>query len=438
MMNHKNRTRREFLKSGAAVAAAVGFPYFVPGSALGKSGSTSPSNTITMGCIGIGGQGIHNIKAFMNNSDLRILAVADPAKSHHRGGWEEGKRIVDEKYGNNDCRTYTDHRDLIARDDIDTVMIASPDHWHVKQAVDAARAKKDMYVEKPLGLCVGQGQALRRTIHRYGNIFQFGTQQRSSVYFRQACELVHNGYIGKLKKITVGTPPGKSAHTPPVVPVPEDFDYKMWVGPAQWMPYRGRPQLPSCGNWGSISNFGLGLIGVWGVHHLDIAQWGNASDDTGPLEVQGWGKFPEEGLYDCATHWSVDFKYANGVVVRFTDSTQNPQGVTFEGTEGSVFVKRGFIDAKPKSLLSTKIRPDEKHVTFSNDHHRNFLDCVKTREQTASPIDVAVRSDALVHLTDATTRLGRKLKWNPETERFINDAEANRMLSREMRHGWHL
>jgi len=432
MLQKKNINRRQFLKCAAAAAGVAGFPYFVPSSVLGRAGSVAPSNRIVMGCIGVGPQGRGVMKNFMQRADAQVVAVCD-VKGPVR---EEGREQVNKHYGKKVCAAYNDFHQLLARDDIDAVSIASTDHWHVLHALAAARAGKDMYVEKPLGLSVEQGQVLRETIQRCGRVFQFGTQQRSDWKFRLACELVLNGRIGKLHTIKVGCPGGVYAGVYPPMPVPGWLDYQCWLGPAPWAPYTENRVINSY--WWHISDYALGFVAGWGIHHVDIAQWGNGTELTGPVEVEGTGVFPRDGLCDCAVSWDVNLKYANGVTMSFTDNNKNKQGVLFEGTQGWIYVRRSLWDEHPKSLLQEKIGPDEIHLPVSNHHQQNLLDCIRTRSKTVCPIEVAVRSDTICQLSDIAIRLGRKLKWAPKKEEFINDAEATRMLKRAMRSPWRL
>lgn len=389
-----------------------------------------------MGCIGVGAQGIHNLKAFLENRDCRITAICDVAQIHKRGGLKPAGEILDEAVGKGNYSSYVDFRDLLARDDIDTVMIAAPDYWHVLIALAAARAGKDMYCEKTLALSMKDRQVLRKTINQYGRIFQFGTQQRSESNFRFGCELVLNGRIGKLRKVTVGSPTSVTAPNYPPQPVPGWLtDYDLWLGPAPLAPY-SRARF---GYWSHISDYSLGWIAHWGIHHVDIALWGSQKENTGPVEIEGTGTYPPDGLTDTATDFDVTMKYADGLVFKFTDNKRNPQGVLFEGTKGRVFVKRGgVLDAHPKSLLTDKILPNETHLIKSPEHHRNFLDCVKSRQKNVSPIEVAVRSDTVCHISDIAMRLGRKLNWDPLAEQFTDDDQANRLLHRPIRPPWHL
>jgi len=430
MNKRANITRRGFLSSAARVCA---LPSIVPATALGRGGVEAPSNRITMACIGVGGRGKENLRSFIGRQNCRIVAVCDVNANRV----VEAKKIVNERYANADCATYRDYREVLARGDIDAVSIATPDAWHVLQSVEAARTGKDIFLEKPLGLSVKDDIALRNAVRGYDRVFQFGTQQRSDRNFGFACELVQNGRIGKLQRIIVSVPASRAVGLVRPSAVPAWLDWDMWVGPARWRPY-SVGIVGNCGEWGHISNFSLGWITTWGIHHVDIAQWGNDADNTGPVEVEGIGEFPPEGLYDCATGWDMTWRYANGVVVRFIDKGKRRQGVLFEGTEGWVFVERGVIEAEPKSLLQERIGPDERHFTISTDHWGGFLDCIKSRKTPVSSIESAVRTDTVCHICDIAMRLGRRLRWDPAAEQFVADAEANRMLTRAWRSPWHL
>lgn len=434
MPQSKGTNRRQFLKRATiAVTGIVGCPYFVPSSALGRAGSTAPSDRIVMGVIGVGGRGRLVMRSFLELSDAQVVAVCDVYKERR----QLAQRMVDEKYDQRGCKTYHDFSDLLSRPDIDAVLIASPTFWHVIMATEAAKQGKDMYMEKPVGLSFAEARILRQTIHRYGRVFQFGTQQRSGRNFRFACELVRNGRIGRIHTIRVGVPGGEFDKKFPQRPVPEGLDYETWLGPAPWSPYteailNGRTHE-------LISLYSLGFISAWGIHHLDIAQWGNGTELSGPTEVEGTAVFPDEGVLDCAKSWEVNLQYPNGVTIHFTDNKKNRQGVRFEGENGWVHVNRRELTASSASLLKETIGPDEIHLPVSDNHSQNLLDCVRTRQQTVAPVDVAVRSDTLCQLSDIATRTGRRLKWDPVREEFVfNDEQANRMLKRPIRSPWRL
>jgi len=437
-------SRRKFLKQATGTAVgAVSFPYVVSSSALGKAGSVTASNRITVGCIGVGPQGTAVMSNFLAQKDAQVVAVCD-VKSNVLQAAQE---LVNKHYGNTGCSAYNDFRNLIGRDDIDVVLAATPDHWHVLIALAAVRAGKDVYLEKPMGLSLAQGQALRTAVHRHGRVFQFGTQQRSSRDFRFACELVLNGRIGKLHTINVWSPGSSQGGSPEPVPVPEWLDYDMWLGPAPYTPYT----KDRCSNalWWFISDYALGFIAGWGVHPLDIALWGGGDKVTCPLEIEGKGVWPTEGVCDTAMNWNIVCKYDSGVTMNFTGDPfpeewkkrygrTTSHGTAFEGTEGWVHVDRSGINAHPKSLLTTEFGPNEIHLYKSSNHIRNLLDCVKSRADTICPIDAAVQADIICQISDIAIRLEQKLKWDPKTESFVNNESANRRLTRPMRSPWTL
>jgi len=428
-------TRRDLLKS--VTAAAVMGPYVVSAGARGAGDRPAPSNRVTMGAIGTGGMGTGDLNGFLGKSEVQMLAVCDVDKAHR----DKAKQIVDRKYGNTSCLDYNDFREIIRRDDIQAVMIATPDHWHAIPVILAARAGKDIHAQKPLSLTIREGRAMSDAVRRYGVVFQTGSQQRSDRKFRFACELVRNGRIGKLQTMEVGLPTGKAGKNMPPEPPPAGFDYEFWQGQAPATPYTaGRTHWDF--RW--ILDYSGGQVTDWGAHHCDIAQWGNGTSYTGPVEVEGKGDFPSDGIWNTAVTYRFVCTYAGGVKMIVADGSPQPDGsrfpngIKFVGTEGWVFVSRGKIDSEPKSLLTSAIGPDEIHLYESNDHKGNFLDCIKTRGETIAPIENAHRSITIAHLGNIAMLLGRKVRWNPDTEQFVNDAEADRMLSRAMRAPWHL
>ncbi len=440
MNRESSITRRQFLKgtSVGVTALALGAPYIAPTSAFGAKGRPAPSERIGIGSIGTGVQGRRNMYAFLSLPGAQVIAVCD-VDSEHR---EDAKRRVEKYYAGKSlkgryggCTAYNDFEDLLARDDIDAVVISTPNHWHALIAIAAAKAGKDVYCEKPLGLTIAEGRAIVDAMTRYGRVFQVGSQQRSAGNFRFACELVRNGRIGKLQTMEVGLPTGNyaKAGSHPPMPIPKGFDYARWLGPAPWAPYtEGRCHQ----QFRYIFDYSGGNVTDWGAHHLDIAQWGNGTDGTGPIEVDGRAEYPAEGLYDTAVHYRFASTYANGV--RLVCWDYFPRGIRFVGTEGWIFVTRRMIDAHPKSLLTSVIRPDEIHLYRSKHHHQNLLDCMRTRGETVAPVQVAHGSAIVCHLGNIAMRLGRKVRWNPDGERFINDPEADKMLSRVMRSPWRL
>lgn len=431
-------SRRKFLKTTAkTLSGAIALPCFIPATALGRNGAVPPSDRITMGCIGVGGQGTSNMRAFLTKPDARVLAVCDVDTAHR----ERAIGLVNEKYGTKDCAEYNDFRELLARQDLDTVALAIPDQWHGIIAIAAARTGKDIYGEKPLAYTIVEGRAIVNAVRRYGVVWQTGSWQRSERHFRFASELVRNGRIGEVHTVRVGLPYGNSiraGNTQPA-PVPQGFDYNMWLGPAPWRPYS-----PARCHWNFrwISDYSGGQLTDWAGHHCDIANWGMDTERTGPTEIEGRAVFPEarDGLFDTPESYRFECKYREGFTLIVADSRQQPKGMGahFIGSKGWVHVNRRGIDAEPKSLLTSTIGPNEIHLYESNDHFQNFLDSVRSRAETITPPEVAHAAIMIGHLGGIAMKLGRKLKWDPDAERFIADAEADRFLTRPMRSPWHL
>jgi predicted dehydrogenase len=409
-----------------------------------------------LGFIGVGNMGRRHLDSFLGFDDVHIAAVCDVRRSFRQAAKEKVNRI----YGAGDCAAYVDYRELLSRSDIDAVAIVTPGHWHALIGIEAAGNRKAIYCEKPLDNHVAANKAFRDAVNRSGVTFQFGTQQRSDAKFRQACELARSGRFGRLHTIMVGSLPSISFPSQRTEPVPakEEFDYDMWLGPAPRAAYQyercASRTMGSVGVWPHIYDYSLGGIGgAWGIHHVDIAQWGNGTEDTGPVEIRGSGILPEDGLTDTLIEWDIEMVYANGVRLLYMDtntamkrrwqfrqhSLQWPGcGILFVGSEGWVLAGRGNIHAEPKSLLKTVLGKGEARLYRSDDHRRNFIDCVRNGGKTICPIEAAVRSDTICHLSDVAARLGRTLRWNPQEEQFVGDAEANRMLIRPLRSPWHL
>ncbi len=447
MKTNQNINRRKFLKTASAMAAgAIGFPYIVSSSALGKAGSIAPSNRISVGAVGVGEQGNLVLGNFLNQDDAQVIAVCDVDKGRREGTCQR----VDQHYQKKGCAAYNDFGELLGREDIDAVLIATPDHWHALCATAAAKAGKDIYMEKPMGLNVAQGQALQAVVNRYGTVFQFGTQQRSDMQFRRACELVRNGRIGKLHTINVWAPGSVAGGSTKPAPVPDGLDYDMWLGPAPYKQYTH----DRCASewekkfWWFNSDYCLGWISGWGIHPVDIALWGGAGKLAGPIEVEGTGIFPSEGLCDTATSWDVKLNYASGVTMNFLSNPPSKQwlsryqtdvdhGTVFEGTEGWVHVNRNGMNVSDESMKLSGSSNDIKLYESTN-HTRNFLDCAKSRAKTICPVEVAHQDDVVCQISDIAIRLRRKLKWDTKKEVFIDDDGANRMLSGAMRSPWSL
>ena len=435
-------TRRQFLKGSAVAVTGFLAPAIVPASVFGAE---APSNRITIGFVGVGRMGMGDLQELLGHKEAQIVAVCDVDSNRVRNA----QKTVQAHYAKQNsggtykgCATYGDYRELVTQDDIDAVCVVTPDHWHALPAIAAAKAGKDIFLQKPLTLTIREGRVLSDTVRRYNRIFQVGSQQRSDALFRQACELVRNGRVGRLHTVKVGfgTDPGTGPEPP--MPVPDNLDYDFWLGPAPWAAYTEKRVHPQKDydrpGWLRIAAYGAGMITGWGAHHNDIAQWGMGTEYTGPVEIQGQTEYPKDGLWDVHGDFSIEYTYANGVKVICADNKKNKQGIVFEGTEGWVYVKRGQIDAQPKSLLTSTIGPDEIRLYKSNNHKANWLECIKSRAETIAPVEIGHRSCTVCLLGEIAMRLGRKLKWDPDKEQFIGDDQANRMLWRPMRSPWRL
>jgi len=431
-------SRRVFLKSIAAVAA----PYVLTSPVRGAD---APSNKITIGCIGVGRMGTGDLHDMLGRSVAQIVAVCDVDTKR----MNNAKGIVENYYAKQDpggsfkgCATYRDFRELLARPDIDAVQIVTPDHWHAIPAMAAARAGKDIFMQKPLTYTIEEGRILSDTVRRYGRVLQVGSQQRSEWQFRRACEIVRNGCIGRLQTVQVGLPLDPAGPVRGPMPVPAWLDYQMWLGPAPYAEYtedRVHPEkIDDRPGWLRVSDYCLGMITGWGAHHNDIAQWGMGTEHTGPVEIEAQAEFPADGVWDVHGPFRIEYTYANGVKVICADERKNKVGVLFEGSEGWVFVTRGAIDAQPKALLQWTPRIDQVRLMVSTHHKQNFLDAVKARTEPIAPVEVAHRSCSVCALGYIAMKLGRKLRWDPDRERFVNDEGANRMVSRPMRQPWQL
>ena len=450
-------TRRGFLGTAAAgAAAAMGLPAIVPSSVLGAE---APSNRVTMGCIGVGGMGTRNLRAFLNRDDVHILAACDPVRESNeyghwfRTGWngawfgrESARKIVDAHYAGKTrsgryraCTTHVDFREVLARDDIDAVTVVTPDHWHAVISIAAAKAGKDIYCEKPLTLTIAEGRAMIRAVRRYGVVLQTGSHRRSEAKSRFMCELIRNGRIGRIKHIEVRV--GPNHRTAPAgawepMPVPDWLDYDMWLGPA---PLAGYHKDRCLYKFRFLWDYSGGNLTNLGAHALDLLQWALGTDATGPVEIEDQGgKFPSDGLFDVATDVRFRARYADGT--EFVCRTGTPDTyLRFDGTRGWISYAAGVgCQAGPASLLRETIGPNEIHLYRSPGHYQNFIECVKNRTEPAAPVEVGHRSASLCHLGNIAMLLRRKLTWDPAAERFVGDDQANRLLTRPLRGPWRL
>jgi predicted dehydrogenase len=449
-------TRRAFMTTAgkvlAASSAAAGFPAIVPASVFGAN---SPSNRINVGAIGMGriSRG-HDLPGIWKHPSARITAVCDLDSKRV----QDAIALVNGQYTKttgkpyDGVKGYEHYRDLLANPDVDAVVISTPDHWHALIAIQAVEAGKDVYLQKPASLTIAEGRLLSNAVHRSGRIFQIGSQQRSSPQFRYAAELVRNGRIGQLKTVYVGLPGDPVGKEEPVMPVPKNLNYDMWLGSTPVVPYTENRVHPQNGygrpGWLRCEQFGAGMITGWGAHHLDSAHWGMDTEYTGPVEIWGTAAFPSSGLWDVHGDFKTEALYTNGV--KMVVSGEYPNGIKFEGTEGWIFVSRGnetvtasdpvsrlkdsqALAASDPKIITSVIGPEEIHLYESKDHHGNWLDCVKTRRQPIAPVEVAHRACSACLLHHIAMKLPRKLHWDPLKERFKNDDDANAMLSRPQR-----
>ncbi|MCR4411416.1 MAG: Gfo/Idh/MocA family oxidoreductase [Thermoguttaceae bacterium] len=431
-------SRREFLRASAAVAV----PWWVPGTALGLADRPAASDRVVLGYLGVGPRGLLNLREQMGCPGAQVVAVCDVWK-HVR---EAAKQVVDRHYGNTDCAAYVDFREVLARDDIDAVGIATPDHWHVPMAIAAMKAGKDVHVEKPLGISVEEDLACRDAVRRYGRVFQYSTESRSSSVCRHGAELVRNGHIGEVRHIVVKAPNSVRGGSTTPRPVPPGLDYELWLGPAPWRPYSGCPD--SGPGWYHVRDYALGFIAGWAAHPLDLLQWAFDTHQQGIWEVEGTGVIPTEGANDAVLDWDVHIRFGSGVTMTFqawgvspeTDPRLEQQGnyAKIIGTEGWVALSYMGLVTEPESLRTATVRPGGVRLPHSAGHEAHFIQCVRTRQPTVSPVDDAVRSDLVSQVSDIAIRSGRKIRWDPVQERILDDPEAARMGSRGMRAPWRL
>jgi predicted dehydrogenase len=441
--------RRTFLKQSLACGAAFAAPYIVTTPLFGAD---APSNRVNVGQIGCGNIGSnYHIPILLREADVRIVAVADAYKGRRDGAAAR----LNKQYGDGTVKAYTDFREILARPDVDAVIIGAHDNWHMPMSIAAAKAGKDVYCQKPLGLDFGLTGLLRDTVREKKRIFQFGTQYRSEGRYRQMVQLVRNGYIGKLERIDLWSrdvsndvnnyavkPYGSAVE----VPVPADFDFDAWQGPSPMAPYT--VDRTTC--WGGYHcpEASLGFIAGCAIHELGLAQWANKSDDTSPIRYKGTGSVPTEGIFRTLEKWDVMCDYPNGVKLHFMDfRTAKPvamkvlpswhpgDGVIFYGTEGWISDAEGWATSN-KSLWKQQPKPTDEILPVSREHNRNFIDCVKSRQETMCPVEMAIRCDAICQLSTIAAITGREIQWDPKNEKIVNDTEAEKMLIRTYREKW--
>ncbi|QBG46758.1 Gfo/Idh/MocA family oxidoreductase [Verrucomicrobia bacterium S94] len=439
-------SRKGFLKTAVLAGGAIGFPAVVPSAVLGKNGSVSPSNRITVGLIGCGRRsGVGGEYNMVRQS--KLLAVCDPVKWRREASAAEWN-VPD---------AHNDFRDVLARDDIDAVHIVTPDHWHVPIALMAARAGKDMYVEKPLSLCIGQSLAAREITEKHGRVFQYGTQQRSMRHLRMGIEIVLNGHIGNVKEVYVWCPGGaKGGSATPELPVPEGFDYELWTGPAPMKPFcedRCSPHGPPKATY-FCYDYSIGMLGGWGAHPVDQLQWWADAENKGiPVEYKTTGSLPTEGLFNTVVTWQMEATYADGTKLYFMDSktaraSQEIPGIeklkqfgnctVFVGEEGWVAVSREGMLASTEALRRKAKDPGPRKLQESSWHPIAFVDAIRNGTQPVSSLDSAIRSDIICHMGDLCVRTGKTLGWDAQKEMVTGSAEAVKMMHRTMRDPWTL
>ncbi len=429
-------SRRRFIEHSLAAGALAGLPAWFAKEAeaaetervLQTPRRIGANDAIHIGVIGPGGskggfrQGLGDTRGIASKPGVKCIAVCDLDDQHR----DEAANIFGP-----DTKKYHDYRELLANKEIDAVVIGTPDHWHTTIANAAMNAGKDVYCEKPLTLTIAEGKSLVATQKRTGRVFQVGSQQRSDARFRMACELVRNGRVGKLKRAEAHLPAGPTGGPFPVLPVPSDFDWDMWIGPAPQAEYVKERTHGTFRHWLDYSG---GMMTDWGAHHNDIAQWGIGADGSGPIAIEPVrGTRPVgHNCYNAFNEFEVNYYYPHDVALNTSSKGEN--GVLFEGESGWIFVSRGVIKASDDRLLSDPLPGSATKLYASNDHHGNFVDCIRSRKPTICPAEVGHRSVSVCHLGNLALRLAdRRLEWDPKTETFKNDPEANAMLSRPAR-----
>jgi predicted dehydrogenase len=392
------------------------------------------------GYIGTGPRGLLNTREQLSCPDAQVVAVCDVWKPVR----VRAKAAVDAHYQNQDCAAYTDFRELLAREDIDAVGIASPDHWHVPMSIAAAKAGKDVCVEKPLGVSVAEDLACRQAMRRYDRVFQYGTEARARPACRLGAELVRNGRIGEIREIRVKSPNSVRGGNRVPRPVPAELDYELWLGPAPWRPYSGCPDNGR--SWFHVYDYALGFIAGWGAHPLDLLVWAFDTHHAGVWEVTGTGTIPAEGCNDAVIDWDVTIGFECGVKLNFfasgvpKDEEPSLAGLVnytqIIGSEGWVALHYAGMSCQPKSLATTRFTPNDVRLPISGGQERNFIECVKSRQTPVSHVEDAVRSDLISHLSDLAVRTGRTIRWDPVREVILNDELASRQLTRACRESW--
>lgn len=428
-------SRRDFVGTTAkALTAFMIIPRYVLG---GKNASgilyTAPSDMISLGLIGSGKQGKILSSYFLKTGQVRFVAISEVYKAKSELAISQIKATYEKspQLGTySDITVYNDFRELLARKDVDAAVIATPDHWHAAMAVRAAEAGKDIYCEKPLALTVKEGRAMVNAARKYKRVFQTGSMQRSWKEFRQAAELIRNGYIGTIKNVQVNVGPPPKPYDLPAETIPDGLDWQKWLGPNAAVPFNSELAPPLSKdvypNWRNYREFGGGMVTDWGAHMFDIVQWALDMDNSGPVEVTA----PDGGEHPFLT-----YRYANGITMTHEKWEWN-NAIHFFGTEGEIKVGRGKLETTPVSLKDKLIGEHEKHVYFSDDHYKDFLNAMRNRSKPICDVEIGHRTSSVCNIGNIAYRLNRKLSWDPQKETFKNDAEANALLGRSMNSEW--
>jgi myo-inositol 2-dehydrogenase/D-chiro-inositol 1-dehydrogenase len=446
--------RRNFIrKTVAGGVATLLVPTILPSNVFG---STIANGKINIGQIGCGRIArAHDMAETLKYDNARLIAVSDVDSNRMK----DAKKLVENYYAQKtgskkavEVKMYGDYKEMLMNPDIDAVIISTPDHWHSQPAIEAALAGKDVYLQKPTSLTLEEGRILSDIVRKKGIILQVGTQQRSSPQFRIAAELVRNGRIGKLHTVKIGLPGDPAGPEAATMPVPPNLNYDMWLGSTPWIPYTEIRVHPQKGygrpGWLRQEQFGAGMITGWGQHHYDSAAWGMDTELTGPISVDAVAQFPNSGVWDVHGDFMAKAEYANGITMYTSGAYTN--GIKYIGTDGWIFVSRGSysatasdpvsksksakaLDASDPNILTSEIGINEIHLYKSNEQHGNWLECIESKEEPISPVEIGHRACSVCLITYISMKLERKLNWNPDTERFTNDDEANAMLSRSQR-----
>ncbi len=421
-------SRRRFVQGVGATAVAA--PMIVPRSVFGGEEKAAPSERITLGFIGMGKMNRGHLGRFLGYGDCQVLAVCEVDTTRR----EHAKKTVDDRYSKDGtykgCDAYNDHREIIARGDIDAVVIATPDHWHTHPIVDACKAKKDIYCEKPVTLTIAEAKLCIDAVRKHEVVFQTGSQQRSGKEFRTACELVRNGRIGKIERVDVGVGGPSKPCDLPEEEIEPGLDWNLWLGAAPMRPYNSvlspRGVHDHFPHWRAYREYSGGGMTDWGAHHFDIAQWGLGMDESGPVEI-----IPPD---DEKADRGVKYIYENGVEMIHG----GPGGITFVGTDGEIFVTRGKLSSKPEEIIKQPIGEDEIHLYESPGHQRDWLNCIRERRRPICDVEIGARSVTVCHLGNLVYWNRRALRWDPKKWEFPGDAEANGWRDRERRDPWQL